>query len=212
MRFLATVLLLLGTVCVARAQVNAPTFMIDKGNVAQGFSATSATKAELVAPPSPKPRFIFGGRDDYRWELGFGVTWFRFQSSPFDANAFGIKTSVAYFTNEWFAIEGNVSAAFAPQIFQNEHVKLATYGAGPKIAWRQRQWEPWLHGIFGGAHEQPQTSGFSRNTYSIQAGGGADYRWNPRLSFRLEADYVRTGFFKQSQNNFQLAGGFVFHF
>ncbi len=113
---------------------------------------------------------------------------------------------------EWFAIEGNVSAAFAPQIFQNEHVKLAAYGAGPKIAWRQRQWEPWLHGIFGGAHEQPQTSGFSRNTYSIQAGGGADYRWNPRLSLRLEADYVRTGFFKQSQNDFQLAGGFVFHF
>lgn len=250
MRFLATVLLLLGTVCVARAQVNAPTFMIDKGNVAQDFSATSAARAELInslavvdtlsqpaakpanalgapgvvtalvvpvesadpAPPSPKPRFIFGGRDDYRWELGFGVTWFRFQSSVFDANAFGIKTSVAYFTNEWFAIEGNVSAAFAPQIFQNEHVKLATYGAGPKIAWRQRQWEPWLHGIFGGAHEQPQATGFGRNTYSIQAGGGADYRWNPRLSFRLEGDYVRTGFFKQSQNNFQLAGGFVFHF
>ncbi len=123
MRFLATVGLLLGTVCIARAQVNAPTLMIDKGNAAQDLSATTAARAELVnslavadtlsqpaakpanalgapvvvtalavpvdssdpAPPSPKPRFIFGGRDDYRWELGFGVTWFRFQSSPFDA-------------------------------------------------------------------------------------------------------------------------------
>jgi hypothetical protein len=91
-------------------------------------------------------------------------------------------------------------------------VKIATYGAGPKIAWRRRQWEPWLHGIFGGAHEQPQISGQSRSTYVIKAGGGADYRWNPRVSFRLEGDYVRTGFFKQSQNNFQLAGGIVFHF
>ena len=46
-----------------------------------------------------------------------------------------------------------------PTIFVNEHVKLATYGGGPKIAWRQKKWEPWMHGIFGGAHEQPQFAG-----------------------------------------------------
>jgi hypothetical protein len=86
------------------------------------------------------------------------------------------------------------------------------YGAGPKVAWRQKRWEPWLHGIFGGAHEQPQTAAGGRNSYSIMAGGGADYRWNPHLSFRLEGDYVRTGFFHQSQNNFQIAGGAVLHF
>src|SRR5258706_5965812 len=92
-------------------------------------------------------------------------------------------------------------------IFANEHVKIGTYGGGPKIAWRQKQWEPWLHGIFGGARVQPQVAGQSRNSYSIKAGGGADYRWNPRISFRLEGDYVRTRFFKQSQNKLPLAGG-----
>ena len=69
MRFLATVLLLLGTVCVARAQVNAPTLMIDKGNVAQDFSATSAARAELVnslavadtlSQPAAKPANALG--------------------------------------------------------------------------------------------------------------------------------------------------------
>jgi len=164
------------------------------------------------AAPSPQPKFLYGGRDDYRWELGLGVTWVRFRSSIFNASAVGVNTSVVYFTNEWFGIEGNITAAFAPTIFQNEHVKIATYGAGPKVAWRQKQWEPWLHGIFGGAHEQPQTAGHSRNSYVIKAGGGADYRWNPRISFRLEGDYVRTGFFGQSQNDFQLSGGIVFHF
>jgi len=124
----------------------------------------------------------------------------------------GINTAVVYYTNEWFGVEGNVIAAFAPTIFVNEHVKIATYGAGPKIALRQKQWEPWLHAIFGGAHLQPQVTGQSRNSYVIKAGGGADYRWNPRISFRLEGDYVRTGFFNQGQNNFQLGGGFVFHF
>jgi hypothetical protein len=242
--------LLLGTVSVARAQISAPLVTIDRGNVAQEFSATSAAKATILSDlasadtfssvavkssntfaspvvatalalpldaaepssPSPRPKFLYGGRDDYRWELGLGVAWLRFRSSVFNASAVGVNTSVVYFTNEWFGIEGNVTAAFAPTIFQNEHVKIATYGAGPKVTWRQRQWEPWLHGIFGGAHEQPQVAGQSRNSYVIKAGGGVDYRWNPRISFRLEGDYVRTGFFGQSQNDFQLSGGIVFHF
>jgi len=165
------------------------------------------------ASPSPRPKFLYGGRDDYRWELSLAASWLRFRSSVFNASAVGISTSVVYFTNDWFGIEGNITAVFAPTILVNEHVKIATYGAGPKIAWRQKKWEPWVHGIFGGAHEQPQTAaGSSRNSYAIKAGGGADYRWNPRLSFRLEGDYVRTGFFNSSQNNFQLAGGLVFHF
>jgi len=242
--------LLLGTVSVARAQISAPPVTIDRGNVAQEFSATSAAKATLLsdlvsadtfssvavksantfaspvvatalalpldaaepASPAPRPKFLYGGRDDYRWELGLGATWVRFRSSVFNASAVGVNTSVVYFTNEWFGIEGNITAAFAPTIFQNEHVKIATYGAGPKVTWRQRQWEPWLHGVFGGAHIQPQVAGHSRNSYVIKAGGGADYRWNPRISFRLEGDYVRTGFFSQSQNDFQLSGGIVFHF
>ncbi len=195
-----------------------------------GFSRAAAEPANTFAPPvvatalalplhdaepaspSPRPKFLYGGRDDYRWQLSLAASWLRFRSTVFNASAVGISTSVVYFTNDWFGVEGNITAVFAPQILANEHVKIGTYGAGPKIAWRQKQWEPWAHGIFGGAHEQPQIAGFSRNSYVLKAGGGADYRWNPRLSFRLEADYVRTGFFKQSQNNFQLAGGIVLHF
>ncbi len=175
------------------------------------FAAEPATADPRT--PSPIPKFIYGGRNDYRWQLGVSFAWFRFESPVFDANAFGEKTTVTYFLNEWFGVEGSATAAFGPTIYlQGGRAKLALYGGGPKIAWRQNRWEPWLHAIFGGAHEQPQTSAGGRNSYSIMAGGGADYRWNPRVSFRLEADYVRTGFFNEPQNNFQLAGGIVFHF
>ena len=170
-------------------------------------------EAAEPAGPSPKPKFLYSQNDIVRWELGLGFTWVRFRSPVFNASAVGLKTSVTYYTNEWFGIEGNVSAAFAPDIFAQEHVKLLVYGAGPKIAWRRyKRWDPWLHGIFGGAHEQPQTAGNSRSTYSIQLGGGADYNFNYRLSGRLEGNYVRTGFFGQSQNNFQLGAGVVLHF
>ncbi len=171
-------------------------------------------EAAEPAAPSPKPKFLYSRDDIVRWELGLGFNWIRFRSSIFNANAVGVKTAVTYYTNEWFGIEGNVSAAFAPaEIFDHEHVKLLVYGAGPKIVWhRYKRWDPWLHGIFGGAHEQPQTAGNSRNAFALQLGGGADYNFNSRFSGRLEANYIRTSFFSQSQNNFQLGAGVVAHF
>lgn len=249
-RYFVSALLFLGSVSVARAQVNVPPELVDTGNAAPDFSTTSAAKVTLLdslaaadalshpaanpayppatpgvatalaatpdpadpPKPSPKPKFLYGGRDDYRWQLSLGAAFYRFQSSLVTASAVGFKTSASYFLNDWFGVEGNVTAAFAPTILVNEHVKLLTYGAGPKIAWRQKQWEPWVHAILGGAHEQPQLAGQSKNGYSIQGGGGVDYRWNPRVSFRLEGDYVRTGFFNLAQNNFQISLGIVFHF
>jgi opacity protein-like surface antigen len=227
-RLLIVSLLGLGWVCTVRAQeakaadtaaarltlsepLDATGFATSTASSTTGFSTAFATPAPAAAP-APEPKFLYGGRDDYRWQLGVGATYIRFHSSIFNANAVGIKTSLTYFTNNWFAIEGNLSTAFASEVFAREHVKLIDYGAGPKIAWRQKRWEPWAHGIFGGAHEQPQVAGSSKNTYSIQAGGGVDYRYNPRVSLRLEGNYVRTGFFHQSQNDFEVAGGIVFHF
>jgi hypothetical protein len=175
-------------------------------------TATATLANAEPAPAAPQPRFIFGGRDDFRWQLGIGFAWTRFRSSIFNASAVGVNTSLSYFTNDWFALEGNVNSTFAPEIFANEHVKLLVYGVGPKIAWRQRRWEPWLHGLVGGIHEQPKTAGNSKNGFAAQLGGGADFRWFPRFGVRLEADYVRSSLFSDHQNNFQLAAGFVFHF
>lgn len=176
--------------------------------------ASPLENATPDAPPSPAPdpKFIYGGRDDFRWQLAIGADWVRFRSSLFNASAVGVMSSVTYFTNDWFGVEGNFTTAFAPQIFDKEHVKIFVVGGGPKIAWRQRKWEPWVHGIIGFAHEQPQTAGNTRHALAVEVGGGADYRFNPRFSGRLEADWLRTSFFSQSQNNFVLMGGVVFHF
>jgi opacity protein-like surface antigen len=162
--------------------------------------------------PAPDPKFLYGGRDDYRWQLGLGASWERFRSTIFNASAVGFNTSIAYYLNNWLGVEGNALEAFAPQIFLNEHVKLLNFTGGPRIAWRQRRWEPWLHGLVGLSHEQPQTTGHSRNAFAAQLGGGADYRINPRLSLRLQGDWLHTLFFSQSQNNFVLVGGAVIHF
>ena len=162
--------------------------------------------------PEPTPRFIYSDRDDYRWQLALGVSFERFRSSIYSASAIGSNTSLTYFLNEWLGAEGDVNTFFAPTIWNGEHIKLVNYGVGPKITWRRPRWEPWFHGLVGGTHALPQTAGHSQNGFALQAGMGADYRFAPRLSARVEVDYVATRLFGQWQNNGQAAVALVFHF
>jgi hypothetical protein len=169
-------------------------------------------KAAPASPEPPEPKFVYGDRDDSRWQFALGITLVRFRSPLYYATGVGTNLSVTYFTNEWFGVEGNVNTAFAPTINQNQHVKYASYGAGPKIAWRARKWEPWAHAIAGGMHVLPQTAGHSQNGLAFQAGGGVDYRFNAFVSARVEVDWVKTHVFGAWGNSAQANADIVLHF
>lgn len=182
-----------------------------------GNAETEAAAPQPEAFPAPagkpaKPRYIFGDRDDYRWQLGVGVEFFRFRSNIINASLVGLNTTLTYFTNSWFAVEGNLITGFAPQIYDREHVKLFGGAGGLRIGGRRQKWEPWAHGLIGGSHLQPQTAGNSRSALMAQAGLGVDYRVHARLSFRVEGDWVYTNYYHQTQNNFQGVAGVVLHF
>jgi hypothetical protein len=168
--------------------------------------------APVPAAPAPKPNFVFGSRDDYRWQVGLGVEFMRFQSSIINASLVGTNTTVSYFTNGWLAIEGNIVTGFAPSVNRNEHVKYFSGGGGIRVGARRNRFEPWVHALVGGAHLQPGTAGNSRGALSAQAGIGLDYRLHSRFSVRGETDWVYTTFFNQTQNGFQAALSVVFHF
>jgi hypothetical protein len=175
-------------------------------------AASDPAPAAVPAAPAPKPNFIYGNRDDYRWQLALGVGFYRFQSNIINASLVGTNTTVSYWTNGWFAVEGNIVTGFAPAINVNEHVKYLGGGGGFRVGGRRNRFEPWAHGLIGGAHLQPQTAGSSRNALAAQAGIGLDFRMNSRFSIRGETDWVYTTFFNQTQNNFQAALDVVFHF
>jgi opacity protein-like surface antigen len=194
-------------------------------NAAGPVTVTTALALPMAAPnaaisdpaaepsPAPRPKFIYSDRDDFRWQLGLGVSFERFRSSIYSASAVGTTTSLGYFLSDFLGVEGNVNTFFAPTILQNEHIKLVNYGFGPKFAWRRPRWEPWFHGLFGGTHAFPQTGNHnSQNGFAVQLGGGVDYRLLPRLSARAEVDYVGTKLFGQWQNNGQGTLSLVFHF
>jgi len=199
------------------ASAAAPVNLFAPSDEARSFALATAAAPAAGAEPAagaaaPRPRFVFGDRDDYRWQLGVGVEFFRFQSSRIYASLVGLNTTVTYFTNDWFAVEGNLVTGFAPEIYDREHVKYFGGGGGVRIGSRRARWEPWGHALAGGGHLQPQTADASRTALMVQAGGGLDFRLNERLSLRAEGDYVFNTFFSQHQNDFQAVASIVFHF
>jgi len=184
----------------------------EAGSMTMAAPGTATAEAPAEPAAAPVPKFVFGERDDYRWQLGVGVEFFRFQSNVVNASMVGLNTTLTYSTNSWFGVEGNIVTGFAPVIYDNEHVKYFGGGGGLHIGSRRARWEPWAHGLIGGGHLQPQFAGVSRNAMMVQAGGGVDYRLHSRLSARVEGDWVYTSFFKQTQNNFQGVFGIVLHF
>jgi len=163
-----------------------------------------------AAVPAPKVRDV--GRD-YRWQVGLGVGLVRFRSSVYFATAVGLNSSLSYFINDSLAIEGAVTSAFAPAVFESfEHVKYVGYGAGPKFTFGRDKLQPWVHALVGGAHILPQTGLGSQNGFEVLVGGGVDYAIHPSWALRLEGDYVRTQLFGQSQNNGQAVLGIVYRF
>jgi len=232
--------IILASACAASAQQasDSPSAGRGSGNAAAPFSETSAAQVNLLetsnsesrsltlaapaasdpapaaapADPAPKPNFVYGNRDDYRWQLGLGVNFYRFRSNIINASLVGTNTTVSYYTSSWLAVEGDFVTGFAPAINVNEHVKYFGGGGGIRVGARRNRFEPWAHALVGGAHLQPQTAGNTRNGLAAQAGIGLDYRLHSRFSIRAETDWVYTTFFNQTQNNFQAALDIVFHF
>ena len=113
--------IILASACAASAQQasDAPSAGRTSDNAAAPFSETSAAQVNLLetsnsesrsltlatpaasdpapaaapADPAPKPNFVYGNRDDYRWQLGLGVNFYRFQSNIINASLVGTNTT-----------------------------------------------------------------------------------------------------------------------
>src|SRR5256885_10115615 len=106
----------------------------------------------------------------------------------------GLQTSLSYFLNDWFAVEGNSIAAFGSSVFSNERSKALLFTGGARIAWRdsRRRFEPWMHGLIGGLHMPPQTAVGGKTGFAVQAGGRVDHRLGRRTSTRLGRHHYRS--------------------
>jgi hypothetical protein len=182
--------------------------------------APPATPSESFAPlpkpalpNAPAPPQSSVNDQGYRWDLAVGYEYIHFNSAQFSANLSGLHTDLSYYLNSWFAVEGNVVSAWGGQI-DGERTKYVLYAGGARIGWgpSRRRWTPWMHALVGGVHVNPQVSHSSKNSLAVQAGGGVDWVYNPRVSLRGEVDYVYSRLYSATQNNFQIGLGAVIHF
>jgi hypothetical protein len=172
--------------------------------------ARASALPDAPAPPQPSSR----SEEGYSWDLAVGYEYIHFHSAPFNLNLSGLHTDLTYNFNNWVGVEGSVISAFGGTIFEGERSKYVSYTGGVRINGGvfRRGFTPWAHALVGGVHVNPQTALGSKNSYAIQAGGGVDWVYNSRVSLRSEADYVHTGLYHGSQNNFQIGLGAVIHF
>jgi Outer membrane protein beta-barrel domain len=195
---------------------------VDPGNLA-AFSPLAAPSADATlswpasapAPqpaPEPTPNSYSYSENPNKWQLGVAFALVRFRSSVYFATAPGFNTSLAYSWKDWVAIEGSVTSAFAPPVFENEHFRYLGYGAGPKFSFGNGRLQPWAHALVGGVHLIPQTASSGRNGFEVTMGGGVDYGINNVISAKVGVDYLGTHIFDAWQSSAQIVAGFSFRF
>jgi hypothetical protein len=186
-------------------------------------SASAQGPAGAGADSHPRTRSGSHPRTAYEltnWQVSLGYQFNRINltGSPFDTN--GLNSSFVRYFGRWIGAEaqlglgfGNTGAATAPP---NLTAKSLFAGGGPRLVLRGHgRIEPWAHAIIGIEHFRfSQTSGVLGNNTALAAvgGGGIDFRFNPRASFRVEGDWLGSRFFSVNQRSFQVVTGLVFNF
>jgi hypothetical protein len=194
--------------------------MNDAGNLAC-YSPLDTSSADPVSSrsarhsqptPEPKPRPYYYDQFPRKWELGLAFALVRFRSSIYSASAPGLNSSLAYWFKDWVAVEGAVTTAFAPPVFENEHFRYLGYGAGPKFSLGHERLQPWAHALIGGVHLIPQTATSGRNGFEVTMGGGINYTIYNVLAAKVGLDYLGTHMFSEWQSSFQVVAGFALRF
>jgi opacity protein-like surface antigen len=96
------------------------------------------------------------------------------------------------------------------------HVNAHEYNYlfGPRVSFSVGKIRPFAHALFGAAHVNVSTTGYSASdtSFGTALGGGLDYKLVPLISWRFQGDYLQTRFFGNTQNNGRFSTGIVLNF
>ncbi len=151
-----------------------------------------------------------------RWEVFGGYSYLRLDSPTFgfanysNMNGWNAAGSVNL-TLKWSATL-DLSGHYGSQLSD------LNYLLGPQYTFRRDKSRFFVHGLVGkGQNRVDITVGTQTHFESVgrayAGGGGFDWDWSPRITFRvLQADYFNTSTFGKTQNDIRVSTGVVFHF
>jgi opacity protein-like surface antigen len=115
-------------------------------------------------------------------------------------------------------------------ITTSETDKYHSFLFGPQFSLRAKKAIPFVHALFGGSRlnqsgkttillppppiPPPFIFNFSTSStnFAFAGGGGVDYKFTDKLSWRLQADYLEIGTRSRTLNNVRVSTGIVIHF
>jgi hypothetical protein len=94
--------------------------------------------------------------------------------------------------------------------------RLYNFLGGPQVSFSVGRIRPFAHALFGASHvnENASTGLFfdlSDTSFANAFGGGFDYRLVGPLGWRVQADYLKTRFFGNTQDDVRISTGITLH-
>ncbi len=139
----------------------------------------------------------------------------------------GGSASFSYNPTGWLGLVGDFGGYHANAFGIGADVY--SYLFGPKLALRRGAFTPYVQTLFGGAHgsagfdcpvlnsrTRPEgnsqlSCGGSENAFAMTIGGGVDWNATDHIGIRfIQAEYLLTRFFSETQNNARISTGVVF--
>jgi opacity protein-like surface antigen len=96
----------------------------------------------------------------------------------------------------------------------NASTNIHNFLFGPRVSVSVGKIRPFAQALFGASHVSDSESGFSGSdtSFAYALGGGVDYRLIPLISWRMQADWLQSRFFSNTQNDVRISTGVVIHF
>jgi hypothetical protein len=172
----------------------------------------ASTSASEPAAPST---FIPADREP--WQLGVGFQYTHFDVLGQQFHNFGYQADVTRYLNNWFGVEGTVTAGFGHTgTGSNQDAKSLFLGGGPHVSLHEStHFEPWMHVIAGWERFRfTQTGTLGDNSHAaFMAGGGVDYKINGgRIYWRVQGDFLGTNIGPSFSSNYSFGTGFIVNF
>jgi hypothetical protein len=174
-----------------------------------GALDTGSTASEPATPASLSPV------DREAWQLGIG-----FQYQHHDAysgfHTLGYNVDLTRYLAQWFGVEGTAVFGFGSTGGKPDlDAKSLFFGGGPHIALGNNSHvEPFVHVIAGWERfrfTQTNTMG-ADSALAFYAGGGVDYKFGSRASWRFQGDFIGSHFGNSINKNYSFGTGLIFNF
>ncbi len=146
-----------------------------------------------------------------RLQLFGGYSYLRFDSKTFgfadNSGLNGFDVMLAGNLTYGFGVLAEASGNYGPTMNFRDVV------FGPQFLYPRGKTTFFGHALFGRGESSVRVANGLRDTgLVIQFGGGVDRDISSRFAIRMiQADYVHTHLFQQTQSNFRLSTGLVFH-